>query len=101
MNTMGPFSSSGLHAHHQLVLCVVEEFSEFLESVRRRGEVRTSVLHPPRQIVGQNAVLHLQAMRFQHVAQLRQSFFRLRRGTLGLRSAFALDDVAPALSRSR
>ena len=37
-------------------------------------------------------------MRFQHVAQRRQSFFGLGRGTFRLAGSFALDDVATALA---
>src|ERR1700733_6582184 len=48
------------------------------------------------ELVGGNAVFELHAMRFQHVAQPGQRFFRLRRNAIGPLAAAALNNVAAA-----
>ena len=69
--------------HDGLVLRVVEQFAEFLEAVFLPVEVGLLFLDPGGEIVGRGAVFHLQAMRFQHVAQNRQRFLGLGGGFSG------------------
>jgi hypothetical protein len=76
-----------LHANHGLILRVVEEFVERLESVGADIEAGLFLLEPGGQVFHGTPVLEVEAMIFEHVAQRRQKIFGLESGPLGLDGA--------------
>ncbi len=55
-------------------------------------------MHPGLQILGGGAFFQLEAMGFEHIAQLGEHLFGLGRRTLRLCRRFAFDDVTAALA---
>ena len=59
----------GLVAHQAFILRIVQQLAELLETVLAPVEFGLLLAHPFGQFVRQRAVVHLEAVRFQHVAQ--------------------------------
>src|ERR1039458_2321208 len=82
-----------IDAHHQLILRVIQQLAEFLEAVLLPVVVGVFLLHPLGERVGCYALVHLHAVRLQHIAQDWQGRFRPHGGLLGTHRANALDHV--------
>src|SRR2546423_12662844 len=90
----------GQYAHQELILRVVQKLAELLETVSLPIEIRLLRSDPFSQNLVGSPVLHLQAMRFEHVAKNWDRLLRLCRGFLGgLRGIPAPDHVAALFAR--
>ena len=83
-----------LHSNHHLVLRVIQQFAEFLESIFLPIKFRMLGFHPGGQVFGGRAIVQLQAVGFEHVTQHRQTFLGPGCNLLSRERALAPDQIA-------
>src|ERR1019366_8734861 len=84
----------GLDSNQSLVLGIVQQLAEFLEAIAVPVEAGLVLMNPLGQFVRHGAVVDVQAVRFEDVAQQRDGLFGFGAGLFGGAAALQANHVA-------